>query len=328
MKSEEIVRLLKDRDDFISGAEMANILKITRAAIWKRITLLRKKGYTIQASPARGYRLIKSPELSMEEIKISLPASLRKIGSQLRIFDSVVSTNKVAAEFAAKDYPDGTVIISDTQTGGKGRLGRLWLSPPEKNVYMSIIMRPDILPKDATILTIMSSVACASAIRNLTSIPVTIKWPNDMLVSNKKLGGILTEIKSDMDRIHYAVVGIGININMDISDMPDELKTISTSIKNETGEAWARSQVAVSIIKELDKWYDILSKMGKKPIIDEWLQLSATIGQKVKITIGDTILTGIAEGIDEEGMLILKLPDNSFKKISAGDLTHVRAAEQ
>lgn len=328
MKSEEIVKLLKERDDFISGEEMANILKITRAAIWKRIMLLRKKGYTIEASPAKGYRLIRSPELSIEEIKSSLPASLKKIGSQILIFDSVISTNKVAAELAAKDYPDGTVIISDSQTGGKGRLGRLWLSPPEKNIYMSIILRPMLLPKDATILTIMSSVACASAIRNLMSIPVSIKWPNDMLVSNKKLGGILTEIKSDMDRIHYAVLGIGINVNMDISEMPDELKPIATSIKNETGEAWLRSQVAVSVLKELDKWYDILSTIGKKPIIDEWLQLSSTIGQRVKITIGDNIFTGIAEGIDEEGMLILKLPDNSFKKISAGDVIHLRPAEQ
>jgi BirA family biotin operon repressor/biotin-[acetyl-CoA-carboxylase] ligase len=227
-------------------------------------------------------------------------------------------------ELADMGYPDGTVIIADAQKGGKGRLGRKWLSPQGKNLYMSIILRPTIQPKDAAILTLMSAVACASAIKQLSSVPVSIKWPNDIMVSDRKLGGILTEIKADMDRIFHAVIGIGININFEAEDMPDEIKAIATSIKNESGSAQSRTLIAIEIIKELDRWYSMLPNIGKKPIIEEWLKLSSTIGRIVKVNVGNNVFTGIAGSIDEEGMLMLKLPDNTVKKISAGDVTILR----
>jgi BirA family biotin operon repressor/biotin-[acetyl-CoA-carboxylase] ligase len=144
------------------------------------------------------------------------------------------------------------------------------------------------------------------------------------MVSGRKLGGILTEIKADIDRIFHAVVGIGININLDTNDMPDDIKAFATSIKCETGSAQSRTLIAGEILKEMDRWYGMLMNAGKKPIIEEWLKLSSTIGRAVKVTVGDNVFTGIAENIDEEGMLILKLPDNSLKKISAGDVTILR----
>ncbi|MDI6728235.1 MAG: biotin--[acetyl-CoA-carboxylase] ligase [Thermodesulfovibrionales bacterium] len=320
----EIIRLLKEKEDFISGAEMANTLKITRAAVWKRINILREKGYTIEASPAKGYKLLKSPDLSIEEIRDSISGRSMIIGREIIFFDTINSTNTCAMELAEKGYPDGTIIIADAQTGGKGRLGRKWLSPQGKNLYMSIILRPAILPRDAAILTLMTAVACASAIKRISSIPASIKWPNDLMVSDRKLGGILTEIKADMDRIFHAVIGIGININLGASDMPDEIKACATSIKNETGNVLSRTKVAVEILREMDKWYSILLNSGKKPIIEEWLKLSCTIGRAVKVTVGNNVFTGIAGTIDEEGMLMLKLPDNTFKKISAGDVIILR----
>lgn len=324
MNNEKIIRLLKETNDFVSGAEIANILEITRTAVWKRINALRKKGYTIEASPAKGYRLIKSPDLSIEEIRSSLSGRSKIIGSEIIFFDTINSTNTLAIELAGKGYSEGTVIIADAQTGGKGRLGRTWLSPPGKNIHMSIILRPAISPRDASILTLMSAVACASAIKRLSSISASIKWPNDIMVSDRKLGGILTEIKADMDRIFHAVIGIGININLEAGDMPDEIKACATSIKNESGDAQSRTLIAIEIIKELDGWYSMLLNSGKKPIIDEWLKLSSTIGRAVKVTVGNNVFTGIAESIDDEGMLILKLPGNTLKKISAGDVTILR----
>lgn len=324
MNSEHIIRFLKEKADFISGAEIAENLGVTRAAVWKKIKLLRKKGYTIEASPAKGYRLIKSPDLSAEEIKSSLNNSSKIIGREIIFFDTLNSTNTSAMEFAEKGCPEGTVIIADSQISGKGRLGRKWLSPPGKNLYMSIILMPALSPRDAAVVTLMSAVACASSIKRLSAIPISIKWPNDIIVSNKKLGGILTEIKADMDRIFYAVIGIGININLTVEEMPDDIKGIATSIKNETGNTISRTQAALEILKELDKWYCLLLTSGKKPIIQEWRHLSSTIGCAVKVTVGDKIFTGVAEDIDEEGMLLLKQPDNSIKKISAGDVTILR----
>lgn len=321
---EHIIRLLKEKADFVSGAEIANTLKVTRTAVWKRINLLRGKGYTIEASPAKGYKLVKSPDLSVEEIRDSISSRSRIIGREIIFFDIINSTNTCAMELAEKGCPDGTVIIADAQTGGKGRLGRKWLSPRGKNLYMSIILRPVILPRDAAILTLMPAVACASAIKRLSSVPASIKWPNDIMASDRKLGGILTEIKADMDRIFHAVIGIGININLEAGDMSDEIKACATSIKNESGDTQSRTLIAIEIIKELDRWYSMLLNSGKKPIIDEWLKLSSTIGRAVKVTVGNNVFTGIAESIDDEGMLILKLPGNTLKKISAGDVTILR----
>ncbi len=330
--NENIIRLLNEGAGFISGENIASTLKVSRAAVWKRINILRQKGYFIESLPAKGYRLTKSPDLSLEEIKNSLQKTIFK---DIIYFQHIDSTNTHAMELASKGFQEGTVLIADEQIQGRGRLGRKWLSPAGKNLYMSVILKPHILPQDAAFLTLMSAVACASALRRLTSVPVSIKWPNDLMVSDlsecghatqagRKLGGILTEIKADMDRIMHAVIGIGININLDAEDMPDEIKDTATSIKNESGDAQSRTLIAVEILKELDRWYNILLNKGKVTIKDKWLKLSSTIGRAVKVTVMDTIFEGTAMDIDENGMLILQLSDNSFKKISAGDVTILR----
>ncbi|WP_203472996.1 biotin--[acetyl-CoA-carboxylase] ligase [Dissulfurispira thermophila] len=323
--NEEIIKLLKKKEDFISGAEIANTLKITRTAVWKRINFLRNTGYIIDASTRKGYKLLKSPDLSIEEIKSAILGQSNIIGKDIIFFDTIESTNTYAMKLADTGCPEGTVIIADAQTGGKGRLGRKWLSPHGKNLYMSVVLKPAIPPKDASLLTLMSAVACASAIKQVSSLHVSIKWPNDIMTCNKKLGGILTEIKADMDRIFHAVIGIGININLDINDIPDEIRTTATSIKIEQDiAAFSRSIVTAEIIKELDRWYSIFLQNRRKAIIKEWLKLSSTIGRVVKVTVGANTFTGIAETIDEEGMLILRLSDNTTKKISAGDVTILR----
>lgn len=286
------------------------------------------------------------------------------IVSEIVFLEGIDSTNIFAMGLAEKGSPQGTVVIADSQTKGKGRLGRTWISPPEGNIYMSIILRPDLKPKDATLLTIMAGIACAIAIRNITGLHVKIKWPNDLMVSNRKLGGILTEMKSEPNSIIFAVIGIGINVNMKLKDFPPDVRAIATSIREELGKitplsipshqgrGWrgdssldvggarkvpsplagggkgegdlttqSRTIIIAEILKELEHWYEILIRDGRKPLLEEWKQLSSTLGRKVKVTVGKETFTGIAQDIDDEGMLILKLSSGVHKKISAGDLT-------
>jgi BirA family biotin operon repressor/biotin-[acetyl-CoA-carboxylase] ligase len=319
-----IIILLKESSGYLSGAAMATQLGVTRAAVWKAIGLLKKDGYVIESLPAKGYLLVKSPDLCIPDLKNNISAS-KKIGRELFLYESVPSTNTVAMDLASQGCPDGTVVISDAQTAGKGRLGRSWSSPPGKNLYMSIVLRPGISPRDATALTLLAAVACASALRRSTSVPVSIKWPNDLIIRQRKIGGILTEIRADLDRINYAIVGIGININVAEEDMTDDIKAIATSVFLETGVHFWRSELAGAIILDFDKWYGRLLSEGKKDIVNEWLALSTTIGKHIRVTLMNQTFEGVAEGIDDEGQLIVKLINGMYRKVSAGDVTIVRA---
>jgi BirA family biotin operon repressor/biotin-[acetyl-CoA-carboxylase] ligase len=294
---------------------------VTRAAVWKSIGLLRKEGYIIQSSPSKGYKLVSPPDLSAHDLKKLLVKSTDRIGHNIIFVDQAASTNILALEMAAKGCPEGTVVIADSQTGGKGRLGRTWISPAGVNLYLSIVVRPDIPPMDATSLTLLSAVACASAIRTNCDIPVSIKWPNDILAGNLKIGGILTEIRADMDRISYAVIGIGINVNISAEDLPEEIRNIGTSIFIESRKTFSRTILAAAIIQEFDSGYIQLLTNGKKGITDKWIELSSTIGKHVRVAVGNRVFEGLAEGIDDNGLLIVKLADASVSKFSAGDVT-------
>lgn len=263
-------------------------------------------------------------EFTVDNIKKELLSKVSEIGKEIFIMDEVESTNVVAYELLKQGYPSGTVVIADRQTKGKGRLGRRWISPSGKNLYMSFALKPNITPKYATLITLTSVVACTTALRRYTDIPVLIKWPNDMLVDDKKVGGILSEMKIEGEKIKAAVVGIGINVNMTEEDIPEEIKDIATSLRIYKGEEFSRALLTVEIIKEFDKWYQLLEKKNRKTIIDRWMQLSGTIGRQVKIVLTDKEVIALAEAIDEEGRLIVKLPDGNYEKIYAGDVTLLR----
>jgi BirA family biotin operon repressor/biotin-[acetyl-CoA-carboxylase] ligase len=255
--------------------------------------------------------------VKISEIKAEIKGG---IGKEIFFYETVDSTNTVALDLAEKTI-EGAVIIADSQQKGRGRLGRKWESPPGVNIYMSIVLIPKIESKDATLITIMASVACATALRSITGLHVAIKWPNDLMVSDKKIGGILTELKTDRGRIISAIVGIGINVNAGIDTYPADVQEIATSLKNETGISYSREIVISEILNEMDYWYKILNRMGKGIILLEWQKLTSTLGREVKVIVGKETFTGLAESIDSEGMLILRLPSGILKKISSGDLT-------
>ena len=250
------------------------------------------------------------------------------IGEEIIFLKNVSSTNAIAKEYAQQGSPEGTVIVADEQTEGRGRLGRRWLSPPKKNLYMSVILRPSVSINDACVFIPMTSVACATAIRNLSSIEVSIKWPNDLMVRNRKLGGILTEVKAGPTHLDYVIVGIGINVNLAMDELPDDIRKTATSIKIESGKSLPRNRLITAILKELNIWYGIFLQQGLQPILLAWSRVLSTLGHLVSVHVGDTIFTGIAEGINDRGMLLLRLPDNSLKRISSGDVKMLRTLPQ
>lgn len=255
--------------------------------------------------------------MKIEDIKAKITGD---IGQEIFFYEKVGSTNTIAFDLAEK-AKEGAVVIADSQEKGRGRLGRTWISPPGVNIYMSIILRPEIEPKDMTLITIMASVACATALRRATGLDISIKWPNDLMASDKKLGGILTELKTDQRRILFTIIGIGINVNIEVTEFPEDVREIATSVKNETGKPYARENIIAEILNEMNKWYMILNTMEKETLLSEWQRLTSTLGRDVMVIVGQETYTGLAEAIDDEGMLILRLPSGELKRVSSGDLT-------
>jgi len=253
--------------------------------------------------------------LDIDRIKAGIKGT---IGREIYLYDIVDSTNTIALELS-ENSSDGTVVIADSQRKGRGRLGRRWFSPPGLNLYLSIILKGGINNKKLNLLTFIASIACAHAIRRFSGLNVSIKWPNDLIISKKKLGGILTELKFNKDSF-IAVVGIGINVNINISEFPEEIRPISTSLRNETGKTYSREDLIAEILNEFDEWYSTLKKDDKDRIFNEWKRLNITLGKKVKILSEGKTLVGIAEDIDENGFLLLKLQSCVIKKIISGDV--------
>ena len=256
---------------------------------------------------------------------MDLDPGKRGIGSNVISLETVDSTNAFAVELGERQAAHGTVVVAEKQTKGRGRLGRTWASPSGGNIYMSVLLRPSVRLEDVTILTVMAGVACVRALRDATGVPVAIKWPNDLMVDGKKLGGILTEIKSASGRVSFAAVGIGINVNADFGNFPPDIRDLATSLKIETGVRYPKNSLITGILKEMGHWYDILLKTGKRPLIEAWRSFSPMLGRQVRVVmINSETLTGIAQDITDEGMLLVRLPSGAVKTISAGDLTVLR----
>lgn len=314
-----ILSLLKDANPFISGQEISNHLGISRAAVWKKILALRNKGYLIDALPSKGYCLKSAPDLAQDYLLMQVKSNLWK---NIIVHDSVESTNDLVMSLATKEgITPGTVLVADQQTKGKGRLGRTWESPAGRNIYLSLLIRPGLEPKDTTMLTILAAVAGALALQRSCNIAVSIKWPNDLVISGKKLGGILTEVRADPDNVAFAVIGMGINVNMACRNLPDVIKDIATSVRIETGKNHSRNEIIIQLLREFEKWFIILKRDGKKPLLDAWRKNSSTLGRKVNVSMRDASWSGLAEDIDDNGMLILKMRSGERKTISSGDIS-------
>jgi BirA family biotin operon repressor/biotin-[acetyl-CoA-carboxylase] ligase len=316
---QRILQLLWDEEGYISGSRISGKLNISRTAVWKQINVLRSEGYEIDSQTNRGYRLISIPDLLLPEA-VKLELKTETFGQEIVYFDTIDSTNRKAKELASGGAAEGTVVVTEEQTGGRGRLGRSWLSPKGKGLWFSIVLRPQISPLDSPQLTLVSAVGVVKALKAYTGLDLKIKWPNDLLYGGKKVVGILTELAAEFGRVDYIVVGIGINVNTDLEDYPEELRDIVCSLKMVTGREQNRQSLLRLILQQLEQSYLVYLREGFSPIRTEWLKLSGTLGSRVKITESAQAFQGLAEDLDEQGRLIVRLSDGSLHPVLAGEI--------
>lgn len=320
IKDKILEKLIASRGEPVSGERLASELSVSRSAIWKHIKALKEEGYAIESSTNLGYSLISTPDLlTPGEIKAGLKTSV--IGKDIHYFKETESTNTIAREIA-NTVGEGVVVIAESQTQGRGRLGRKWISP-EGGIWLSIILKPRIQPLYAPRITLLAGVAVAKTIRSI-GLQARIKWPNDVLINEKKVCGILTEIEAEIDLIDHCVVGIGIDANVDTESFPEDVRESSTSLKKELGHEINRVEFVQRLLEEFEALYLKFQNEGFPSILEEWRNMSATIGEWVKITTQTKTIYGEAIGVDNEGALILETGEGQLEKIVAGNCEHMR----
>lgn len=320
-KNKLLLHLKKERGNWVSGELMSNKLAVSRAAIWKHIRKLREEGYVIESSPRKGYLLSRVSDLLIpDEIQEALDTEV--FGKKDIVhFKEISSTNLIAKELAAQGAPEGTLIIAEKQTNGRGRRGRNWFSPSGDGIYVSLILRPAVSPGEAPGITLMSAVAVAEALLSLVDMEVRIKWPNDILVNGRKIAGILTEISTEMDAIDYIVVGLGLNVNMPFESFPEEIREKATSILMVTGKRFSRIRLIQAYLRWYEKYYGMYKSGDFDSIMKRWKEFADIIGRKVMVDVIGNKYIGEITAVDNDGVLILKDDEQRSHRIFSGDLT-------
>ena len=328
-----IIKVLRRKGGFVSGQEISRIIGVSRTAIWKHIKELRNKGYEIEGRSKIGYKLIKGME-NIDKTFIAEGLFTDFIGRELIVFDSIDSTNSEAKRRVGSDFQHGLTIISEEQTVGRGRLGRDWISPKGKGLWMTVVFKPKFLePKDGSKLTILAAAAVAKAIEKTTSIKVDIKWPNDIVCNGKKVCGILTEMGTDPDIINWLVLGIGINVNQQVIDFPDELQATGTSLKIESRKQndgtiekadlnFDRNVLAIAILNELELLSTYFLESGDLSKVLAYYREKVIVKNKMMIIHkkGEQIsCTGV--DISDEGHLIVMLEDGTLQEYFSGEVS-------
>jgi BirA family biotin operon repressor/biotin-[acetyl-CoA-carboxylase] ligase len=316
---ERILKILRThRDEFVSGQDLAGRLSVSDSTISRHIHQLQDEGYEITAQPHLGYRLVAPPDrLLPQELSWRLNTGI--IGRKILAYNIVDSTNSLAFSLAEQGAREGSVVFAEGQRKGKGRLGRSWYSPKSKGIYCSVILRPKISPQKASLITLLAAVSCAEAIRKVFGLTAQIRWPNDILVNNKKVCGILTEMQAKGHQVEFIILGIGINVNTQISKLPPG----ASSLKEEAGRAVSRLDLARELLRALEREYLRFQDEGTRSIITRWSNLSALSGKRVRVCLAHKTIEGQAQDIDKDGALIVRL-DNGFRQhVVAGDVVKV-----
>lgn len=297
---EEILRLLRSADGYISGQELCNRFGVSRTAVWKAINQLKEAGYEIEAQQNKGYRLKAAPDLMTEaEIKSLLHTDW--VAKEVLYFDTIDSTNTKAQELAEKGYPSGTLVVADKQESGKGRRGRSWVSPSGTGIFMTLMIKPDINPNNASMLTLVAALAVAKAITSVTGEEAMIKWPNDIVVNGKKVCGILTEMNAQFDYINHIVVGIGINVHNE--SFPEEISQMASSLMIEAGgKRFHRAQIIAETMSYFEQYYDtFLKTQDLSALVREYDELLVNRNKSVRVLDPKEPFDGKAMGHHAEG---------------------------
>ena len=314
----EILKLLKESDGYISGQELCQRFGVSRTAVWKVIRQLEEEGYRIEAVRNKGYHFLDSCDIMTKtEIESCIKG---RFGRNVEFYESIESTNIRAKRLAEDGAEDGTIVVADAQNAGRGRRGRTWVSPAGTNIFMSLILRPDILPASASMLTLVAALAVGDGIHKTTGMAPVIKWPNDIVLSGKKVCGILTEMSAELEGIHYVVVGIGINVNME--EIPVDVRDMATSLLLETGKKVARSQLIAAVLEAFEHYYDeFISQGDLSRLIDVYNSNMVNAGKEVRILNPTGEYTGQALGINKKGELLVKMPDGEVRHVISGEVS-------
>ncbi len=323
-QEELILGFLSERgsDDYTSGEALSSKLGLSRTAVWKHVESLRAKGYRIEAVPARGYRLVSVPD-RLTALEVVPLLDTHDLGRTLHHHASLPSTNEKAFRLAQDGAEHGEVVVAEQQTAGKGRRGRVWVSPPGLNLYFSAILRPALPPQRAPELTLVAAVALAEALRDAGA-DAAIKWPNDVHIDGRKVAGILTELSAEPERVHFVIVGVGVNLNSQAEHFPDELRDTATSLSLALGKPVQRAQFAAALWTRLEEWLDLYLETGFDAVRARWKALSSTLGQDVLVRTDRQELRGRAEDIDPSGALLVRTAEGSLERVLAGDVEQLR----
>lgn len=316
---EEILRLLRSADGYISGQELCNRFGVSRTAVWKAINQLKEAGYEIEAQQNKGYRLMAAPDL-MTEAEIKSLMHTEWVAKEVLYFDTIDSTNTKAQELAEKGYRSGTLVVADKQESGKGRRGRSWVSPSGTGIFMTLMIKPDINPNNASMLTLVAALAVAKAITSVTGEEALIKWPNDIVVNGKKVCGILTEMNAQFDYINHIVVGIGINVHNE--SFPEEISQMASSLMIEAGgKRFHRAQIIAETMSYFEQYYDtFLKTQDLSALVREYDKLLVNRNKSVRVLDPKEPFDGKAMGITPKGELIVDTWE-SRKLVSSGEVS-------
>ena len=319
-KDKLIATLKKNRGSWISGEQLSREFTISRAAVNKHIRNLRKAGYEIASTTNKGYCLEGGSNLLLEnEIKEGLET--KSFGRhEIIVLSETDSTNTRAKDLAAQGAPEGTLVLAERQTQGRGRKGRSWLSPTGSGIYSSLILRPRIPPSEAPVITLLTAVVVAETLKSLTPLTPKIKWPNDILINGKKIAGILTEMSMEIDAVDFIIVGLGLNVNTPADGFTKELQGIATSIFIETQKRWDRTALVREYLKQYEIYYDLFKRDGFSPIVKRWKALTDIIGREVRVDMVNKTIDGRVTDVDNDGVLILKDNAGEFHRIYSGDV--------
>lgn len=307
----------------VSGAAIAARLGVTRAAVWKHVVALREMGYVIKSHKRLGYILASTPDAAAPTEVLPLLRT-HVLGRRYRYLKSAGSTNSVLAQLAARGAPEGTVVVAEQQETGRGRMARGWFSPPGTGLYVSILFRPEMEIAQATSLPLIVGLAATEALAPyLPGNPPQLKWPNDVYIDGRKAAGILCELDAELDSIHHIIAGIGINVNLADGDLPAALRETATSIRMATGTVVRRAELLAAFLDCLEKYYFEWMKRGLEPFLPRLRESDALMGRAITVDRASGTVCGVAEGINPDGSLRLRLPDGSLEPVYSGD-AHIR----
>lgn len=315
----EILKALREQEGSVSGQELSERFGISRTAVWKHIRSLEEEGYEIEALNRKGYRLARVPDtIAAREVGSRL--TTRRMGKEIRYFTRIDSTNQYAKRLAEEGAPEGTLVIADEQTAGKGRSGRHWVTPPKEAIAFTLILRPKLLPEKISMVTLVMGLSVVNAVNALYGIGAGIKWPNDAVCGGKKLCGILTEMNAEIGEVHYIVIGVGINANL--TWFPEEIRSIATSLRLELGHEVNRAELIAAVMSEFERLYGLFEARGDlKDLREEYNAVCRNEGRPVRVLDPKGAYTGISHGINDRGELLVEQEDGTVRQVGSGEVS-------